>query len=292
MLAEMTNEEARATPAAARTYAIGDVHGRLDLLRLAVEAIEAHLLDGPFRVVLLGDYVDRGPDSRGVIDFLMELQKRWPVVCLKGNHEELMIQAVNQPGGGRLDRWLEHGGGETLRSYGVDPEDVLSENIPREHLRWMTALPKTTGDGHRIYVHAGLEPGTPIERQKEATFLWIRERFLQARASGFEAHIVHGHTPIWDGKRTASEPELLEHRTNLDTAAYATGVLTVAVFEAGTPGGPVEVLRICGEAATDDIPDEADEATVSPEAGAGEPEPARRGRLSRWFGRRGSRAVR
>src|SRR5580704_5641133 len=110
-----------------RTYAIGDVHGRLDLLTEAIEAIGSHVGDAPFRVVFLGDYVDRGPDSRGVIDLLMDLQKRWPVVCLKGNHEELMIQAVTHPHGGRLRRWLEYGGDETLRSYGVDPDGDLAD---------------------------------------------------------------------------------------------------------------------------------------------------------------------
>ena len=115
-------------------------------------------------------------------------------------------------------------------------------------MRWMSGLPRTTGDGHRIYVHAGLMPGTPIHRQKEQTCLWIRERFLQAKASDFEAHVVHGHTPIWEGKPDPAEPELLEHRTNLDTAAFATGVLSIAVFDAERPGGPIELLQVRGEA--------------------------------------------
>ena len=118
-----TTESAASAP---RTYAVGDVHGRLDLLRRAVDAISEHVGDGPFRVVFLGDYVDRGPDSRGVIDFLMALQRRWPVVCLKGNHEELMIQAIADPASRRLERWLEYGGDETLRSYGLGKDDALT----------------------------------------------------------------------------------------------------------------------------------------------------------------------
>lgn len=276
-----TREQDRLGPSAPRTYAIGDVHGRLDLVEQAVEAIGAHVGDAPFRVIFLGDYVDRGPDSRGVIDLLMELQRRWPVVCLKGNHEELMLQAITQPAGGRLTRWLEYGGDHTLASYGLDENSDLAEGIPREHVRWMSGLPRTTGDGHRIYVHAGLAPGTPIHRQKEQTFLWIRERFLEARPGDFEAHVVHGHTPIWEGKPNPAEPELLEHRTNIDTAAFATGVLSIAVFDAERPGGPVEVIQVRGKAVGRIVADPLDEPATAPAAS----EPTRRRRFN-WFGLR------
>jgi serine/threonine protein phosphatase 1 len=278
---EATGAETEARPQTPPlTYAVGDIHGRLDLLTSAVDAISRHVDRPAFRVVFLGDYVDRGPDSRGVIDFLMELQREWPVVCLKGNHEELMLQAVMQPGGGRLERWLEYGGRSTLRSYGLDADSDLAAGIPREHLRWMSALPRTTGDRHRIYVHAGLMPGTPVHRQKDQTCLWIRERFLQARPGEFEAHVVHGHTPLWEGKPDPAEPELLNHRTNIDTAAFATGVLSVAVFEGETPGGPVELLKIRGKALGRVTPDpvEKTEPAAAP--------PRRRRRLVSWFGPR------
>ena len=268
-------ERERLGPTSARTYAIGDVHGRLDLVERAVDMITEHVGDAPFRVIFLGDYVDRGPDSRGVIDLLMKLQQQWPVVCLKGNHEELMLQAILQSGGGRLKRWLEYGGDHTLASYGLHGESDLAEGIPREHVRWMSGLPRTTGDGHRIYVHAGLMPGTPIHKQKEQSLLWIRERFLLGKASDFEAHVVHGHTPIWVGKRDPAEPELLEHRTNLDTAAFATGVLSIAVFDAERPGGPIEMLQVRGEAVGSFILDPPDESS-----------PRRRRGLRGWFGLR------
>ena len=243
-----------------------------------MDRISEHVGDGPFRVVFLGDYVDRGPDSRGVVEFLMALQRRWRVVCLKGNHEALMLEALTEPGGGRLERWLEYGGEQTLASYGLSRSSDLADAIPAEHLRWMASLPRTTGDGRRIYVHAGLMPGTPAHRQKDETCLWIRERFLAARPSEFEAHVVHGHTPLWDGKPDPAEPELLAHRTNLDTGAFATGVLTVGVFDADTPGGPVEVLSIRGAPAGDFVADPAD---ASPAA------PARRRRgLTGWFAAR------
>ena len=255
------------------TYAIGDVHGRFDLLVSAIDMIDAHVGDRMFRLVMLGDYVDRGPDSRRVIELLMALQKRWRVTCLKGNHEELMVRAVTDPSGGRLGQWLANGGLETLRSYGLTEDSDLAAGVPRAHIRWLAGLPRTTGDGHRIYVHAGLLPKTPIDKQKDETFLWIRERFLTAKASDFDAHVVHGHTPLWDGKPDPASPELLAHRTNLDTGAFATGVLTVGVFDGAVPGGPVELLPVRGQAMGAFIPDPPD------------PKDKRRG-LGGWFGRR------
>ncbi len=231
-----------------RTYAVGDLHGRLDLLHLALADIVADAQDLSFRIVFLGDYVDRGPDSRGVVELLMSLQSAgWPAICLKGNHEELMLRAVDRAGPDALARWLLFGGEATIKSYGLEPQDELADAIPRPHLRWLSGLPLTTGDAHRIYVHAGLAPKTPVHRQSERACLWIREHFLTARETDFDGHVVHGHTPVWQGKPNPAEPELLAHRTNLDTAAFATGILTVGVFDAGRPGGPTRLLTIKGE---------------------------------------------
>lgn len=231
------------------TYAVGDIHGRLDLLQSALEAINDHVADQRFRLVFLGDYVDRGPKSRQVIELLMAAQQKWPVVCLKGNHEDLMLRALITPGEGNMRRWLDNGGVETLQSYGVEPGPEAIDAIPSAHVRWLASLPLTTGDSHRIYVHAGLMPRTAAHRQNEQTCLWIRDRFLTAKPGDFEAHVVHGHTPLWLGKTEAGKPELLEHRTNLDTGAFATGILTVGVFDAAVPGGPVELLSISGPTA-------------------------------------------
>ena len=158
---------------------------------------------------------------------------------------------------------------------------IWQARVPAEHIRWMSSLPRTTGDQHRIYVHAGLMPGTPAHRQKDDTCLWIRERFLLGRPGDFEAHIVHGHTPVWEGKPDPAEPELLEHRTNIDTGAFATGVLSVAVFDADRPGGPIEVLKITGPRNARFVADPADPAA------APAPAPGRRRRgIASWFARR------
>ena len=222
-------------------YAVGDIHGRLDLLLRALEQIEAHAAGRPATLVLLGDYVDRGPESRGVVERLMDLQQRpGRVVCLKGNHEDLMVRGLT---GGAVSagHWLDNGGLEALRSYGAAGPDEF-RLVPEAHLDWMEDLPLMARDRHRLYVHAGVAPGRAPERQSERTCLWIRERFLEAPAEALPAHVVHGHTPEWAGKPRAADPELLPHRTNLDTGAWHTGVLGVAVFDAARPGGPLELL--------------------------------------------------
>lgn len=228
-------------------YAIGDIHGRDDLLDRALAKIDAHARGRPGRLIFLGDYIDRGAGSRSVIERLMPLHKSGLAICLKGNHEDLMIRALTSPQPLAMRRWLENGGLETLASYGVADPALAHQLVPREHVRWMAGLPLTTTDGQRIFVHAGLAPKVPFHRQTEEACLWIREKFLRAKAKDFESHIVHGHTPVWEGKPDHSRPELLPHRTNLDTAAFASGVLTIGVFIPDLPGGPVEVMTVEGE---------------------------------------------
>ena len=228
-------------------YALGDIHGRLDLLELAADRINAHLDGRLGKFVFLGDYVDRGPDSCGVIDFLISAQRKGGAVCLKGNHEDMMLNAMRDPEA--AFHWLCNGGDATLRSYGGELErwrDDLAL-VPQDHLDWLASLPSLVVDDHRFYVHAGLTPGVRAEDQDEEVRLWIREKFLRAkRMKEFPdgKHIVHGHTHTWEGKPEPSAPELLAHRTNLDTAAYDSGVLTIGVFHADRPGGPVEVMAV------------------------------------------------
>jgi serine/threonine protein phosphatase 1 len=232
-------------------YAIGDVHGRLDLLKAARTQLLRHDQGRQNPVVFLGDYVDRGPDSCGVIEFLMTW-KRGAIFCLKGNHEAMMIQACRRRDADSLETWLSFGGDATLRSYGAESLNQFSlDLIPESHLVWLESLPTVLEDDHRVFVHGGLLPGVRIARQREDVLLWVRQRFLQADGDEFpdRKHVVHGHTPVWAGKLSPSEPELLAHRTNLDTAAYATGVLTIAVFNTASPGGPANCIAVRGEAA-------------------------------------------
>jgi serine/threonine protein phosphatase 1 len=223
------------------TYAIGDIHGRLDLLQQARAAIGAHAGEASHKVICLGDYVDRGPDSKGVVETLMALTAESSWICLKGNHEDLMIKALHTDRHGGLRPWIANGGDETLNSYGA------RWAIPFAHLDWLEALPLFHRDTHRLFVHAGVAPGVPLEDQDPEALLWIRDAFLAAPAEALPCHVVHGHTPRWRLKPDLARPELLPHRTNLDTGAVWTGILSVGVFEDGRPGGPIEVLSIGDE---------------------------------------------
>lgn len=215
------------------TYAIGDIHGRLDLLERALGLIWAHAGARTFQIVCLGDYVDRGPESRGVIDCLMREQTRSALTCLKGNHEAMLLEAVDE---GEWSFWLENGGTETIDSYGRQPP-------PNEHLKWLRRLPVCVRDADRLFVHAGFRPGVALEDQDEEACIWIRGKFLNAYSQELPGHVVHGHTPSHSDKLAMEEPERLPHRTNLDTGACWTGVMAVGVFEPGRPE-PTEVFRV------------------------------------------------
>jgi len=205
------------------TFAVGDIHGRYDLLVAALDWIAERASGSTGTIVLVGDYVDRGPQSRQVVERLMTGgERRLRFVCLKGNHEDMLVHAVRQPF--TQHHWLANGGSATLASY--------DGNIPEEHVRWMTSLQLSYEDEHRLFVHAGLNPRHPIGQQTEHDMLWIREPFLLANHD-FGKHIVHGHTPNMAG------PEILPFRTNLDVGAFRSGRLCIAVFDPMQPGGPV-----------------------------------------------------
>jgi serine/threonine protein phosphatase 1 len=216
-------------------YAVGDVHGRLDLLDPLLEQIRADAarLEAEIRPVLVfvGDYVDRGAESKGVIDRVIELQAAGPfeVRPLKGNHEEAMLTFLGDPNFGPT--WNEHGGGQTLSSYGVTPPILRMDAeqwekarqdfalaLPADHLSFLQGLELTAVFGDYVFVHAGLRPGVALDAQSEHDLLWIRQDFLGA-ARPFEKVVVHGHTP-------AEEAYLGDCRIGIDTGAYATGVLT------------------------------------------------------------------
>ncbi|WP_063993600.1 metallophosphoesterase family protein [Bradyrhizobium sp.] len=219
------------------TYAIPDLHGRLDLLERALSRILEHAGHQTARVITLGDYVDRGPNSREVIEFLM----RWSypnlqLTALKGNHEAMMWEACNNLV--EATWWIENGGTETLASYGeFIPGMPLRTVVPPHHLAWIAELPTLFADSKRVFVHAGLDPRLPLSQQSERTLLW--KRYPKRGASGHGSrHVVHGH----DADERA--PLVSSGKTNLDAMAWKTGRLVVGVFADELPGGAVEFLEV------------------------------------------------
>ena len=216
------------------TYAIGDVHGRSDLLDVLLDAIAVDADGRPHHLVFLGDYVDRGPGSAAVVSRLRRLQDERPdtTTCLMGNHEALLLDSLTDPAAEQL--WLMNGGGTTLASFSAE----RAADLPRELIDWFAALPIRSEDDRRHYVHAGFRPGRTLAQQLPSDFLWIREPFLSAEFD-FGKHVVHGHTALMTGR-----PDARPHRTNLDTAAAYGGPLTAGRFgpEHGQASGFLQVL--------------------------------------------------
>jgi serine/threonine protein phosphatase 1 len=202
------------------TYAVGDIHGSLDKLKALVAACREHADGREMRLVFLGDYIDRGLDSAGVLRFMLSLQADLPkqIVALKGNHEAWALSLLD--GVAPAGAWLRNGGAETLRSYGAKEIG----DLPRAHLDWMRSLRLFFDDGRRFFVHAGVNPSRPLDSQDEEELLWIRMPFL-SNGRDYGRLIVHGHTPL-----ESEKPELHPNRLNLDTAAAFGGPLTAAVF--------------------------------------------------------------
>jgi serine/threonine protein phosphatase 1 len=228
------------TPEPRRIYAIGDIHGRRDLLDRMIEEIRddlaAHPVDHALTVTL-GDYVDRGPDSRGVVARLAENPFPTEFVALKGNHEEMLSEFLSDPSIGGV--WARNGGLETLHSYGIDVGPMMrgrgyaqtaasfEKALPPAHLAFFASLRVCLSLGRYFFCHAGVRPGVPFAHQREYDLLWIRDEFLRDR-TGFGKIVVHGHTP-------SPDPEIRPNRINVDTGAFMTGRLTCAVLEAERP---------------------------------------------------------
>ena len=228
------------------TYAVGDIHGRSDLLRRLTPAIRRHSKGRVFQLVFLGDYVDRGFDTKGVLDLLPQFRNEGRSVFLLGNHEQMILRCFHGGGESVQRAWLENGGGDTLASYGLDPENAACvKHLPPSHIDWLARRPLIYPTMYNIFVHAGIDPKRKLEQQGAQEYLWIRERFLSAKPDDFveKRHIVHGHTPLWEGKPDNAVPEFLSHRTNLDTAAYENGLLTIGVFSSDKRG-PIDLLSI------------------------------------------------
>ena len=227
--------DARA-PDRMRLYAIGDVHGRLDLLERMHERIAGEIArDRPadWRIVHLGDYVDRGPQSRGVIDFLIAACARdQRMIALAGNHDMGFLEFLEEADGGGL--FARYGGKETAKSYGVDAQfhspnalrltwAELRCEVPGKHRAFMLNLRFSIGFGDFFFCHAGIRPGVPLNRQDPDHLIWIRDEFLDY-AGLHPKVIVHGHT-------MTDAPEVLANRVNVDTGAWRSGVLTALVID-------------------------------------------------------------
>jgi serine/threonine protein phosphatase 1 len=215
------------------TYAIGDVHGCAALLDALLERITDHAGDRPHRLVFLGDYIDRGPDSAAVLRTVSRLNWAEPerVICLMGNHERMLLDALQTPLA--AEHWLYNGGEATLASFGARE----AGDLPRDTLDWLEKLPTLHGDDARWYVHAGFRPGAEIPDPDDHNRLWIREPFLE-EDHDFGRHVVHGHTPQRNGR-----PEVRRFRTNLDTAAVYGGALTAGVFS-NAQGPALKFLQV------------------------------------------------
>jgi serine/threonine protein phosphatase 1 len=219
------------------TYAIPDLHGRFDLLRDALEKIEQHAAGSAGTIVALGDYVNKGPESRPVVARMRAgMPKGWQLIPLKGNHDAMMVEALRDPS--QMQAWIAKGGDATIASYGGDPSA-----IPGDDVAWLDGLPLLHVDANRIFVHAGLDPALPLDAQPVHTLLW--KRYPKGDKQGFGGrHVVHGHHSVADG------PELYEGRTNLDTLAWRTGRLVTGVFDDARPGGPVDFVVVKGPPAS------------------------------------------
>jgi serine/threonine protein phosphatase 1 len=229
-------------PEGFRLYAVGDIHGRLDLLDRMLGIIEE---DGASRepaqtaLVFLGDYVDRGNDSKGVVDRLTSgLPEGIAAVFLKGNHEDFLLSFLDEPVSGL--NWLHNGGETALMSYGVNSGAIndaiwqgkrglveaaalFRSQLPEDHLRFYRSLKLSYRAGDYFFAHAGVRPGVVLDRQTEEDLIWIRGEFLNYPYD-FGAVVVHGHTP-------ARLPQDLHNRIGIDTLAFHTGKLTAVGLE-------------------------------------------------------------
>ncbi|MEH2510502.1 serine/threonine protein phosphatase 1 [Nitrobacteraceae bacterium AZCC 1564] len=235
-LLSRNNPRASSVPEGVRIYAVGDIHGRADLLAPMLSQIEIDIALRPISrpiAVFLGDYIDRGPSSRTVLDLLTNDDFAVEKVFLKGNHEALLLKFLDNSE--ILDGWRQCGGLETLISFGVKPPinpapyeraqlaRSLSSALTTTHRQFLETLKPIFLCGDFVFVHAGLRPLIPIQEQEEEDLLWIRDDFLLWDRE-FEKIVVHGHTPV-------RQPDIRPNRINIDTGAFATGRLTCLTIE-------------------------------------------------------------
>lgn len=228
---------AASLPEGMRAYAVGDVHGRLDLLTELLALIEADdrgRAPAETHLVMLGDLIDRGPASAGVIELLRGTPPSFATLHLiMGNHEEMLLRMIDAPAAEEMAQFLRYGGYETLASYGAPeamleiperyPPDALTAFVPEEHRAFLRSLADSVRLGGYLFVHAGIRPEVAIERQAPLDLRWIRREFLDSDAD-HGVTVVHGHT-------ISAKPEMRANRIGIDTGAYASGVLTALGLE-------------------------------------------------------------
>ena len=212
-------------------YSIGDIHGRLDLLGVLRRKIlkDAETKEGSHKIIFLGDYVDRGPDGKGVLDYLMsEPFDGFEHIFLRGNHEDMLVDSLLGTKNS-LSFYLENGGNSTVRSFGLDPQSLYSDVQPwvdafDPYYDWFRRLHFFHYVEGYMFVHAGVDSRFPMDEQDPFTMMWIRTRFLNDDTD-FGFRVVHGHCP------TKGEPEVRHNRINIDTGACYTGRLTAVCIE-------------------------------------------------------------
>lgn len=227
------------TPPGTRLYAVGDIHGRLDLLKDLQQRIAADAARASAKrrvLVYVGDYVDRGPCSAGVLDHLLDRPlPGFEIVHLLGNHEDTLLRFPTDLSVG--PSWLKYGGIATLASYSIpagpdswrDEQELrrlqgeLRRALPGRHVEFMGAMPLTHVEGDYLFVHAGVRPGIALEHQERDDLLWIRDEFRSAPDDHGKI-VVHGHT-------ITEEPDQRPNRIGIDTGAYSSGRLTCLVLE-------------------------------------------------------------
>lgn len=228
-----------------RAYAIGDVHGCHAEMTIMLDLIADDLRDNPiadYRIIFLGDYCDRGPDVRSVIDTLMERQKTdRRVICLLGNHDDKLRKAQNVLDPHGFAVFLRYGGTTTLASYGADADelrslevdgskqarekvrDIVCDVVPKEHLAFIENRPRWTSLGDYFFCHGGVRPGTDLDEQDAEDLIWIREPFLSHEAP-FEKVVIHGHT-------RQQRVDIRTNRINVDTSCCYGGALSCVVLQ-------------------------------------------------------------
>ncbi len=219
-----------------RLYVIGDIHGQIRALKSVLSRIETDLVERPtedFKIIFLGDLIDRGEDSRAVLDLAIRLASSEHTIILRGNHEEMALGALDNPDD--LISWRKYGGLETIASFGLDTYDLMRgrklaslhhdfrEQFGPDRRQFLESRPYSFASGSYFFCHAGIRPGLPLSEQAPADLIWIRDDFLLSELR-HEKFIIHGHTPV-------EQIEVKSNRINIDTGAYMTGRLTCLVLQ-------------------------------------------------------------